>query len=276
MRCCYRETYYKCGDYLEANIYPVYKQGTGRRKKSKPTPEGKQKLNELASQNKIIRLANANFTSNDLKVELTYSQDHHPVDDEAAARELRNFLRRVKRFRDRNGMSELKYIAVTEKGKKLGRYHHHLIMNDMPLKDLVQLWGNGIVGTDILQFDENGIASLARYMMKQAREFAGKKKYTRSQNLVDPQPVSRDAASKRKILELAADVECRAEYEKLHEGYYLAAASVVFNDTNGGVYIHARYYRKEAEFCSKRKRKTNRSSCSAGQRMLKSDTRSSS
>ena len=173
-------------------------------------------------------------------------------------------------------MSELKYIAVTEKGKKLGRYHHHLIMNDMPLKDLVQLWGNGIVGTDILQFDENGIASLARYMMKQAREFAGKKKYTRSQNLVDPQPVSRDAASKRKILELAADVECRAEYEKLHEGYYLAAASVVFNDTNGGVYIHARYYRKEAEFCSKRKRKTNRSSCSAGQRMLKSDTRSSS
>lgn len=276
MRCCYRETYYKCGDYLEANIYPVYKQGTGRRKKSKPTPEGKQKLNELASQNKIIRLANANFTSNDLKVELTYSQDNHPVDDEAAVRELRNFLRRVKRYRERNGMPPLKYIAVTEKGKKLGRYHHHLIMNDISIKDLVSLWGNGIVGTDVLQFDENGIASLARYMMKQAREFAGKKKYTRSQNLIDPQPVSRDTVSKKKALELAEDTECRAEYEKLHEGYFLAVASVVFNDTNGGVYIHARYYRKEAEFCSKRKRKTNRSSCSAGQRMLKSDTRSSS
>lgn len=46
---------------------------------------------------------------------------------------------------------------------------------DISVFDLVQLWGLGIVGTDILIFDENGIASLTRYMLKQAREFAGKK-----------------------------------------------------------------------------------------------------
>ncbi|MBR4627767.1 MAG: hypothetical protein IKO47_08725 [Ruminococcus sp.] len=266
MRSKYRETYYKCGDYLDVNIYPVYKQGRGgRRRKAKPTPETKQKLNEIASQNKLIRIANANFCYYDLKVELTYKPERNPLTDEDAARELRNFLRRVKRYRERNGMSELKYIAVTERGSLKGRYHHHLIMNDIPIKDLVALWGNGIVGTDVLQFDENGIASLARYMMKQARDFLGKKKYTRSNNLVDPQPVSRDSVSKRKVMELAENVECRTEYEKLHEGYFLSAAEVVFNDANGGIYIHARYYSKEAEWCRRQQKRTNRSRSSGGQ-----------
>lgn len=264
MRCVYRETFYKCGDYLEVNIYPAYKQGRGRRKKAKPTPETKQKLNEIASLNKLVRIVNANFTSSDLKVELTYSPANYPEDDEKAARELRNFLRRVKRYRERNNMPELKYVAVTEKGKVLGRYHHHLIMNDMPIKDLVELWGNGIVSTAVLQFDENGCASLARYMMKQAREIAGKKKYTRSQNLIDPPPVSKDSVSKRRVKELAENIECRAEFEKLHEGYYLSQASVVYNDANGGIYIYARYYSKEAEWCKPRPRKSNRSTCSGG------------
>ena len=264
MRCVYRETYYKCGDYLEVNIYPAYKQGKGRRKKAKPTSETKQKLNEIAAANKLVRIANANFNSCDLKVELTYSPEHYPEDDEQAARELRNFLRRVKRYREKNNLPELKYIAVTEKGQVLGRFHHHLIMNEMSIQDLTALWGNGIVSTSSLQFDENGVASLARYMMKQAREIAGKKKYTRSQNLIDPQPVSRDSASKRKVMELAENVECRAEYEKLHEGYFLSQASVVFNDANGGVYIYARYYSKEAEWCKPRQKKSNRSRSSGG------------
>lgn len=265
MRSRYRETYYKCGDYLDVNIYPVYKQGSGgRRRKAKPTPEMKQKLNEIASQNKLIRIANANFCESDLKVELTYKPEKNPETDEDAARELRNFLRRVKRYRERNGLSELKYIAVTERGSVKGRYHHHLILNDIPIKDLVDLWGNGIVGTDVLQFDENGIASLARYMMKQARDILGKKKYTRSHSLVDPQPVSRDSVSKRKVMELAENIECRAEYEKLHEGYFLAQASVIFNDANGGVYIYARYYSKEAEWCKRQQKRSSRSRSSGG------------
>lgn len=264
MRCIYRETYYKCGDYLEVNIYPAYKTGKGRRKKAKPTSDTKQKLNELASENKLVRIANANFTDNDLKVELTYNSDHHPESNEAASSELRKFLRRVKRYRKRNNLPDLKYIAVTEKGKKLGRYHHHLIMNSMSIKDLVELWGNGIVSTNVLQFDENGIASLARYMMKQARELAGKKKYTRSQNLIDPPAVSRDSVSNHRVKELAENIECREQFEKLHEGYFLAKASVVHSDVNGGIYIYARYYSKEAEWCKQRQKRLNRSRSSGG------------
>lgn len=267
MRSCYRETRFECGDYLEVNIYPVYTKAPCRRKKAKPTSETQQKLNEIYAENKLVRLANANFTDHDLKIELTYSATHLPQSDEEAEKELRNFLRRVKRYRKKNGLPDLKYIAVTEKGKRSGRYHHHLIMNgDISVFELVQLWGLGIVGTDILIFDENGIASLARYMMKQAREFPKKRKYMRSRNLIDPPPKQRDNRfSKRKVLELAKDTENRAEFEKLYEGYYFSQASVVYNDTNGGVYIYARYYKKGAAWCNRRQKRTNRSSCSAGQ-----------
>ena len=266
VRSWYRETRFECGDYMEVNLYPVYTKAPSRRKKAKPTSETQQKLNELNAEHKLIRIANANFGSHDLKIELTYSAEHLPEDDEAAARELRNFLRRVKRYRQSRGLSELKYIAVTEKGPRSGRYHHHLIMNgDIELFDLVQLWGNGIVGTDMLQFDQDGIASLARYMMKQAREFIGKKKYTRSRNLIDPPPKSRDNRfSKRKIMELAKDTDNRAEFEKLYEGYRLSRASVVYNEANGGVYIYARYYKQEAEWCRRQAKKTSRPSSSGG------------
>lgn len=274
MRSWYRETRFECGDYLDVNIYPVYTKAPCRSRKAKPTSETQQKLNDMNAELRLIRIANANFTGRDLKIELTYSKKHLPEDDEGAARELRNFLRRVKRYRETHGLSPLKYIAVTEKGSRSGRYHHHLIMSgDIDLFDLVALWGNGLVGTDILIFDENGIASLVRYMLKQAREFIGKKKYSRSRNLIIPQPKQRDNRfSKRKVRELARDTECRAEYEKVYEGYHLAQASVVYNDKNGGVYIYARYYKQEAAWCNPKKR-SSKSRSSAGQSMPKRNMR---
>lgn len=273
MRCTYREAVYECGDYLESCIYPVYKASTTRRRKSKPTSEAIQRLNDLHSQNNMIRIVNANFTESDYKLDLTYATEHHPESDEAAERELKNYLRRLKHWRKKNGLPALKYVAVTEKGKKLGRFHHHLIVNDMPAKVLKEMWTNGRSQTDLLQFDENGCADLVRYMMKQAREVFGKPKYSRSRNLVIPQPKKRDGRiSKKKAVELAKDTECRAEFEKLYEGYFLAEASAFFNDDNGGVYLHMRFYKKEAAFCT-RKKKTNRSHFSAGQSTQNNNTR---
>ncbi len=248
MRSCYREKLYECGDYLEANIYPVYRKAYSRRKKSKPTRETQQKLNEMYAENKLIRICNASFTRNDLKVELTYKPEHNPADEDEAARQLRNFLRRLKNYRRRRGLSELKYVAVTERGTRSGRFHHHLIINgDISLGDLVSLWGRGRVGTDILQFNENGIADLARYMIKQST--GSGKKWNASKNLIHPQAKVRDRRlSKRRVAELARDTEASREFEKLYEGYFFSEAKVVYNETNGGVYIYARYYKKEAEF----------------------------
>lgn len=261
MRCCYREKLYECGDYLESNIYPVYKSANSRGKKSKPTKEIQQKLNEINAENKFIRLCNANFTITDLKVELTYKNEYHPSDAREAERQLRNFLRRLKHYRKRNRLPELKYVAVTEQGSRKGRFHHHLIINgDISLRDLVSLWGKGRVGINILQFNENGIADLARYMIKRSTASC-KKKWNASKNLIHPQPRKRDGRlSKRRVLELARDTENVREYEKLYEGYCFSEARKVYNDINGGVYIYARYYKKEAEFwhTTHRMKKMNR------------------
>lgn len=280
MRSWYRETRYECGDYMDVMIYPVYTKTPVRRKKAKPTSEVQQKLNEIYAEEKLIRIANANFTPRDYKVELTYSSEYLPQSDEDADRELTNFLRRVKRYRKQHGLSELKYIAVTEKGSRSGRYHHHLILSgDIELFDLVALWGKGIVGSDLLIFDENGIANLVKYMMKQLKEFVGKK-YKRSRNMIVPEAKKRDNRfSKRMIVELAKDTENRTEYEKLYEGYHLSKADAIFNDVNGGVFLRMRYYRKEAAWLkrwgSRIQKKTSRPSSSAGRPSQKDSTRSS-
>lgn len=248
MRCRYREKYFECGDYLEVNIYPVYKKAMSRRKKSKPTPEVMQRLNQIYAENNLIRIAHANFTADDFKVDLTYKPGMLPEDDEQAARELRNFLRRLKNFRKRNNLPELKYIAVTEKGKRTNRYHHHLIINGgFNSKELYSLWGRGYVYSVNLQFNEDGIADLAKYMLK--KSVASGKRWNASKNLIHPPPKHRDGRiSRRNALELAKDTENRREYEKYYNGYYLSEAHKVMNDVNGGVYIYARFFKKEATF----------------------------
>ena len=275
MRSWYRETRYECGDYMEVNIYPVHGKTISRRKKAKPTKEVQQKLNNIYAENRIVRKGNANFTDHDLKVELTYSSKHLPSTLEEAEKELRKFIRKVKHYRKKNGLPELKYIATTETGKKNNRYHHHLIMSGgIDLYELVQMWGKGIVGTDLLVFDENGIASLIRYMLKQVMpkvtdesdlsERAGKKRYTCSRNLVDPPAKQRDNRfSKRQVVELAKNIEDKSGFEKLYQGYFLSGAKTVMSDINGGVYIYARLYREDAAWCNKKKT-LNRSRSSAG------------
>lgn len=254
MRRHYREKIYECGDYMEVHMYPVYRKAGVRRKKAKPTKECQKKLNQIHAENNCIRLAHANFTPQDMRLDATYDPKHHPVNDEQAARELTNFLDRVKRRRKKKGLPDLKYIAVTEKGKRNGRYHHHLIINGgLSPQEIVELWGRGYVRTDALQFGEDGIADLVRYILK--KPVVSKKRWNASKNLIRPQVKERDdRLSARKVKELARDTQNNREYEKYYDGYYFSGANVVFNDTNGGVYIYARFYKKEAAFC----RTTNR------------------
>ena len=258
MKTWIRETRYECGDYLDVDIYPVHAKTLNRRKKAKPTSETQQKLNDARAEKKLVRIANANFKTGDIKVTLTYDKEHHPESDEEAARQLSTFLRRVKRYRASKGLDELKYIVTTEKGKMKGRIHHHLIMNrGLDQQEIYDFWNRqGFTEVAALIFDENGIQTLVDYMLKQAREFEGKKKYSRSRNLIVPQPKKRDNRfSKKQLRELARDTTNRAEYEKLYEGYFLSQAEVVCSEEGGDIYIYARFYKKEAAWCKPKQRK---------------------
>ena len=56
----------------------------------------------------------ANFDNRDLIVSLSYDAANLPNSEEAAIRDRNNYIRRIKNFRKKNGLSELKYISVLE------------------------------------------------------------------------------------------------------------------------------------------------------------------
>ena len=256
MKTVYREKRYYCGEYLDVYIYPTYRQGRSRGKRSKPTSAAQAKLNQRHREEKLVRLLHANFTPDDLEIHLTYQQQ--PESPEEAQRLLRNYIRRVQRARKKQGLPPLKYIAVTEKGSKNGRYHHHVTLSGgMDRDELEKLWGLGYANSRRLQFTESGLAGLGHYIVKSPL-------YTRawnaSKNLIDPEPKTRDGRiSGRRAEELARDTTNNAEYEKLYPGYFLAEAGAFHNDVNGGRYIVARFYRRDGKFIKpQRKTKTNR------------------
>ncbi len=251
MRQTYREKYFVCGDYKEVYIYPCYSSApkTGcRRPKAKPTREVQKKLNKTISRNKLIRLLNTNFTADDLSCDVTYAEENNPESDKQALSDVKNFLRRLARLRKNKGLPEMKYIYVTAKGVKSGRYHHHLVLSGgVSVWELAKLWGLGYTKAAALQFTATGLIPKGCYLMKQ--NTITRHGYCASRNLIQPQPRVRDGRfSQRKMYELSQALDDRAEYARLYEGYRLAEASSFYNDDNGGFYICVRLYRKDATF----------------------------
>ena len=255
MRTTYREKRYACGEYLDVYIYPVFSQisKTGRRGKRRASSEAQKKLNQRHREEKLVRLLHANFTPDDLEIHLTY--ETQPESPEEAARLVRNFIRRVQRARKKQGLPPLKYIVVTERGSKNGRYHHHVTLSGgMDRDELESLWGLGYANSRRLQFTESGLAGLGHYIVKDP---VGKKAWNASKNLIDPEPKTRDGRiSGRQADELTKDTTNNAEFEKLYPGYFLSEAGAWHNDINGGRYIVARFYRRDGVFIKpKRKRR---------------------
>ena len=265
MRTVYREKKYTCGEYLDVYIYPVFetgKLGGGKRAKKKPSTEAQKKLNQRHREEKLVRLLHANFTPEDLEIHLTY-RGKQPESDEEAARNQRNYIRRIQRLRKKMGLPPLKYIAVTERGKRGGRYHHHITVNGGIDRDTLEsMWEHGRANSRRLQFDEKGVAGLACYIVKSP---VGGNAWTASKNLTDPEPKRRDGRiSGKKVQELAKSLksgEKFAKFERLYPGWLLSEAEAFHNDVNGGCYLVARFYKRGGKFIrpkQKPKRKQKR------------------
>ena len=92
------------GPLLEADFYPVWTSGVKmptRAPKSKPTCKEQKKYNELVSTKTLIRLVNHNFHKVDYFAHLTYRAKEAPQDEKRARADINNFLRRVKRRREK-------------------------------------------------------------------------------------------------------------------------------------------------------------------------------
>ena len=125
---------------------------------------------------------------------------------------------------------------------------------------LEKLWtkveGHGYANTKRLQFNEEGLAALGKYISKSP---IGYRAWTSSRNLVDPEPKTRDGRiSGRKARELAKSLESAekfAKFESLYPGYLMSTAEVFHNDVNGGCYLMARFYKKDSAFIQRKKTK---------------------
>lgn len=138
----YYEKRIQSGPYLEVYRYHALRspgKQTPRGPAERDTTEYQDELNSVAAWKKLLRLVLCNFSraAGDLFVTVTHRDRITEAD---ALREERNLIARLKRLRKRLGLSELKYIAVTE---EQGRWHTHLILNGgLTLEQLVRVWGD--------------------------------------------------------------------------------------------------------------------------------------
>jgi hypothetical protein len=99
------------GDMVEIEVYPIWKckHNMTRSKQKNESKESQKKLNKKNSEKKVIRLINTNFEKDDLFITLTYEDGYLP-DEKTARKDIQNYIRRLKRYREKNGLPELKYI----------------------------------------------------------------------------------------------------------------------------------------------------------------------
>lgn len=238
-----RETIYVTGEFIDGDIYPVFQPPGKRRRKCRPTSAIQQRLNQRNAERKLERLLNNNFGETDLAIHLTYRDGELPEDEEAAKKNVQNYLRRVKRRYARLGL-ELKYICVTEIGEKTGRVHHHLVLSGgMDRDELERLWGKGRANADRLQIDDDGLGPLARYITKSRRSGSRitYRRWTGSRNLVRPEPLQYDGRlTQEDVRQMADEIETHSAAAKLEEqypGYRCVRCEAERNPINRGIYI---------------------------------------
>lgn len=170
------------GDVIEIEEYTCYSSQArtySRGMNMNETDEEKAERNYRDSLKKLARLINCNFKEGDLFVTLTHRDRVTPKE---AERELTNFLRRLKRWRKKHDLSELKYVARTE--CELKREHHHLIINDVGMDVISDLWRLGRVMVSKLE-PGGDYTGLAVYVMKEETE-PQKRRWRASKNLEKP------------------------------------------------------------------------------------------
>lgn len=192
----YREKRYDCGEYMEVEVFalPPDTKPLKRAKREKESTPKRKQLNDSRSIKQFVRLANTNFHKGDFAVELTFNRHNLPGSPEELAKEVANYLRRVKYAMGPEG-AELKFMyALSEKGKdgRKVRPHVHMLVAGVSREILASKWGKGYVNIDDLQPDENGIEGKARYIAKQAD--AGAKRWVGSRNLQKPEVITSDKA----------------------------------------------------------------------------------
>ena len=134
----------RSGDQLEVEIYPEFTKGQkdqipdeGKRKRQR---QAQKNLNDKNSKKMCERVIGENFTDRDIWATFTYTDDNMPASMEVATKNMQNYIRRLNYQRKKQGLSNVRYVYVTECSEK-GRWHHHIVMDgDVDMDTVEAVW----------------------------------------------------------------------------------------------------------------------------------------
>ena len=187
-----------CGRYRSILTYTpitiddvLHKSPYTRAAKQKITTEARRKINYANKTKQLERILYGNFSGRDYYVTLTYDTEHTPNSRKEARKNVRKFLKSLRRVRAASG-DILKYIYTTEGKHGAGLLHHHVFINATArndLRDFIYLWGYAAEnGVDIrpIEDGDNDIHTRATYSTKEIKD-NGEQSYTCSRNLIRPE-----------------------------------------------------------------------------------------
>lgn len=152
------------------------------------TTAAQKAMNDKTARGRLEMLLAANFVGRDLFITLTYRDADLPEKRAEALKNVRLFLRNLRRHRKARDQ-ELKYVYTTEGKHGEHRLHHHLILNatERDIETIRSLWPYGDI-IDLEYVKDRDYETLALYLTKESMEGrpVGAQMWTRSQNLVEP------------------------------------------------------------------------------------------
>lgn len=265
----------KHGPMMDVTCFPVWDTTAAQRAKSEAKREAHRKaqiaLNHRNAKKKLVRLVNANFSEGDLIICCEYALDNQPQDDERAAKDIRNYIKRILYLRRKRGLPPLRYIYITEVtvSEKFGvRYHHHVMMSGgITREEAEDCWlkkHGGRSNAKRAQPGEKHLAGFACYLTmdkrnrtmehdgKNPQEKAMKKGWVSSKNLIDPEKHATEADKKisiRKAQRIAETMEnfdnAKEIFSRLYPEYELLEVTAKRSRWTAGVYIYAELRRRK-------------------------------
>ncbi len=205
--------------------------GRPREKKEKATEEQIKRQNRYNKEKKLRRIIKANFREDDYWTLLTYVKGFR-TNIKDAKKDFSKFCRLLRNEYRKKGF-ELKWVVRTEVGAK-GSAHHHFLASRIPDGDVIikKCWRK-IAGAGFPSFkqtyEEGGFKKLACYLAKEPEKEGIEGNYSRSRNMIIPEPEITRARAK----------EMR-EYPVPLPGYYIDEDSVTMgiNPITGQEYQH--------------------------------------
>lgn len=240
------------GDMVEVSRYwvprmpgqnsPVRRSGIGAE-----TGEEQEAYNERAAWQRLARLIRCNFSGDagDLVLTLT-CRDR--MDEEGFKRELAKYIRKVRAYRRKASLPELRYICATE--CQSGRWHAHLIMSAMPMEDALGLWEpNGRAWASRVDDREiTGPESLAAYLLEQHKPKKGERGNPGAENAKEPRRKGkRRWASSRNLIQPVVTVKeikrIGKQLPKAPKGCSILPGWRIGADKFGNLFQHYAYIR---------------------------------